>query len=177
MHLEPALDMSWGPALAMLGIFAFPFVVIWTLISEAITLRLLRYHHSFWHCFGEVTLANLISGAVGIGWQIFMFNMTAYFYWVNGLIGSPPIDDYQTIATQTITVGIFLLLLAGWIGSILIEGLVLMGRRSWRGDFAKTRELEPQRPNWRAFLGQTWVASLIINTVSYAGLVVALVIF
>jgi hypothetical protein len=97
MHFQPVFDMSWGPALIMLGMMAFPFIVVWTLLSEAVTLYLLRYHQSFWRCLTNATAANLVSGVVGLIWQIFFFDITSYFFWVNSLIGSPPIDTYQTL--------------------------------------------------------------------------------
>ena len=53
MPLQPPFDMSWGPALVMMGMIAFPFVVVWTLLSESIALFLLKFHKSYWRCLGD----------------------------------------------------------------------------------------------------------------------------
>jgi hypothetical protein len=165
--------MSWGPALMIMGMFAFPFVVIWTFLTESIALYLLHFHGSFWRCLGNATLVNLVSGVVGLVWTFTYFNITAYFYWVNDLVGSPPIDTYQTLNPRTEFMGIVILLVVGWIGSILLEALVLMGLR-----FA---QWGPLSENERADQGLIWWYALeisaIINTVSYIGLFAALIIF
>ena len=171
MNFQPVFDISWGVALYFLGMMVFPFVVVWTLLSEAVALYLLRFHRSFWRCLGNATVANLVSGAVGLAWQIFFFDITSYFYWVNSLIGSPPIDTYQTLDARTQFLGIGLLLLVGWIGSILLEGLVLMILRILQWDSASEREPGAQRLIWYALK-----VSAIINTISYSGLIVAMIL-
>ena len=171
MHFRPVLDMSWGPALAMWGLMMFPFVVVWTLLSESATLYLLHFQRSFWRCLGNVTLANLASGAVGMIWQFFLFDITAYFFWVNKLIGSPPIDTYQTLDPRTQFLGILILFLIGWVGSILLEGLVLRTLRFMQWDATSASE-----PDTQHSFGYALDVSAIINTVSYAGLVLALVL-
>ena len=172
MNYQPAFDMSWGPALYILGMFAFPFVVVWTLLSEAVTLYLLKFHRSFWRCLGNATAANLMSGVVGIIWQIYFFNISSYFHWVNNLIGSPTIDDYQTLDPRTQILGLALIFLVDWIGSILLEGVLLMIVRfaQWDSSFASAPGSEHQ-------IRYALKISAIINTVSYAGFIIGLFIF
>jgi hypothetical protein len=172
MIFRPVFDMSWGAALAIAGMLAFPFFVAWTLASETITLYLLRFHRSFWRCLGNATLANLVSGAVGLVWQFFLFNTSSYFHWVNGLVGSPPIDDYQTLDPRTQFLGIALLLLVGWIGSVLLESIILAVLRIMQWDAVSAQEPDNHHPVWFPLK-----ISVIINTVSYLGLFLGLIIF
>ena len=174
--------MSWGPALALFGCYAFPFVAGWTLLSEAIALRLLRFRESFSRCFGDAVIVNLVSGVIGIASLNFLTSSMSYMIWVNGLNGSPPLDDYQTIASGTLNLAIWLLLAVDWIGSILFESLALVLVLVWRPGaetvyVADVGESGARRPNWLAILGGVWIISAIINTVSYGGFLIALLIF
>jgi hypothetical protein len=171
MHFRPVLDMSWGPALAMWGLMMFPLVVVWTLLSESVALYLLHFQRSFWRCLGNAIVANLASGAVGMIWQFFFFDITAYFFWVNKLIGSPPIDTYQTLDPRTQFFGILILFIIGLIGSILLEGLVLRVLHPLQGDASSASGPGAQHPFEYAF-----EVSAIINAVSYAGLILVLVL-
>jgi hypothetical protein len=166
--------MGWYPALLISGFMALPFVVVWTILSEAVALYLLHFSRFFVRCLEHATIANLASGVVGLVWQFFFFYFSPYFYsyfhWVNSLIGSPPINDYQTIDSRTILLAILLLFLVDWIGSILLEGLVLMFRQRSHWNFGSASEPGIQQPIWSALK-----ASAIINTISYSGLIVALI--
>ena len=164
--------MSWGPALAMLGVMAFPFVVGWTLLSESITLYLMQPRRSFWRSVGDVTKVNLVSGTVGVIRTLFFFDITKYFFWVNSLIGSPPIDIYQTIDDRTVFLGTLLLFLGDWIGSIILEGFVLAFLRVSEWDFASANEPGGQRHYFYAFMYST-----VINSISYVGLIAGLVLY
>jgi hypothetical protein len=72
------------------------------------------------------------------------------------------------ILTPTLTINLS--------GSILLKGLVLAILRVWRGDFVEDNEPDDKRQYWRAFVRQTWTFSAVINTISYLGLFVGLVI-
>jgi hypothetical protein len=146
---------------------------VWTLLSESVALYLLKFHKLYWRCLGNATLANLISGALGIFLTFTAFDITKYFYWVNGLVGSLPIDNYQTLSPRTELVGVVILLVITWIGSILLEWLVLMGLRFVQWNSLSEKEQAEHGPIWEYALEM----SAIINTVSYAGMFIALFLF
>ena len=88
------------------------------------------------------------------------------------MVGSPPIDTYQTLSPRTELVGVVILLVVGWVGSILLEWLVLTGLRFVQWSSLIEQERADHGPLWRYGLE----ISAIINTVSYAGMFLAMIL-
>jgi len=171
MNFIPVLNIGWGTVLYYVGIASFPYVVIWTLLTEAFALHRLKFHTSFWSCLKLSTTANLVSGVVGITWQFRFSAIEFYIPWFENLFKSL-LGEYINKWWDWgifIFFAILLLLIIGWVGSVLLESIVLFISESIEYEYPGTILSRIKIISLYAFR-----TSLIINTVSYTGLIVGM---
>jgi hypothetical protein len=170
MNFLPVSDIGWGTVLYYLGITSFPYVVVWTLLSEAFTLHRLKFHQSFGNCLKISIAANFVSGAVGLIWQFHFSAIEFYIPWFENLGKSLPREWWNW--GIFIFFAILLLLIIGWIGSILLESIILI-----ISEFILYEYSVINLSSIKKISLYVLKVSAIINTVSYVGLIVAMVLW